>query len=126
MRHAILVSLVPFLFAAAAFARDPIDDGKLQLKPVKNDRFEAAEFTFGKAELYGYVADLKDSGKITGIVLRNGEKATTEQKHIVAVTAQAQHLDAFIDLDGKRQPLADPTPAADSTPPAIGEGGGAR
>ncbi len=107
------------LVAMSAFARDPIRDGKLQVTPAKNDRFEAAEYTLGKAELYGYVSDLKDTKKITGIVLLRGDKSTDMQKHLIAITAKAQQIDAFIDLDGKMQPLVDPTPTPDAPPPAL-------
>jgi len=113
MRKLLMALLAVFAFASTALARDPIKDDRVQLKPAKDSRFEAAEFTMGKAELYGYVGDLKDRKKITGIVLLSGDKATTEQKHIVAVIAKAQSLDAFIDLDGKVQPLVDPAPTAE-------------
>lgn len=121
MRKSIVLSFAAFSLAAAslAFARDPIRDGKLQITPAKADRFEAAEYTLGKAELYGYVSDLKDTKKITGIVLLKGDRATDMQKHLVAITAKAQQLDAFIDLDGKMQTLVDPTPSADASPPPI-------
>ena len=121
MRKFIVLSLsaLSLVAATSAFARDPIHDGKLQVAPAKADRFEAAEYTLGKAELYGYVSDLKDSKKITGIVLLKGDRATDVQKHLIAITAKAQQLDAFIDLDGKMQTLVDPTPTADASPPPI-------
>jgi hypothetical protein len=127
MRKFIAVSFAAISLAAAslAFARDPIRDGKLQVMPAKGDRFEAAEYTLGKAELWGYVSDLKDSKKITGIMLLHGDKATDMQKHLIAITAKAQQLDAFIDLDGKTQPLVDPTPSTDTTPPPIDNAGAA-
>ncbi len=115
----ILFAISSLCIAAAGFARDPIDDGRLQVKPYKTDRFEAAEYILGKAEFFGYVGDLKDSKKITGIVLLKGDRASDEQKHVVAITAKAQNLEAFIDLDGKVQPLIDPTPAASAVPPPI-------
>ena len=120
MRKSIAATVaVLSLVAVSAFARDPIRDGKLQITPAKNDRFEAAEYTLGKAELYGYVSDLKDTKKITGIMLLRGDKSTDMQKHLIAITAKAQQLEAFIDLDGKVQPLVDPTPTPDAPPPAI-------
>ena len=128
MRKFILASLAAVaVFATSfAFARDPIHDGRLEIKPAKDDHFEAAEYTLGKAELYGYVSDLKEAKKITGIVLLRGDKATPNQKHLIAITAKAQSLDAFIDLDGKVQPLTDPTPSpAAMTPPAIENSGAA-
>jgi hypothetical protein len=125
MRKSIVVSLaaVSLAVASLAFARDPIRDGKLQISPAKGDRFEAAEYTLGKAELYGYVSELKDSKKITGIVMLHGDRATDMQKHLIAITAKAQQIDAFIDLDGKTQTLVDPTPSTDTTPPPIENSG---
>jgi hypothetical protein len=113
------------LGASLAFARDPIHDGRLEIKPAKDDHFEAAEYTLGKAELYGYVSDLKDTKKITGILLLRGDKATPNQKHLIAITAKAQSIEAFIDLDGKVQPLTDPTPSPDTAPapPALDNAG---
>jgi hypothetical protein len=121
MRKIVVVSfaVASMCLAVAGFARDPIDNGRLQVKPVKNDRYEAAEYILGKAELFGYVGDVKDTKKITGIVLLKGDHASVEQKHIIAITAKAQHIDAFIDLDGKVQPLVDPTPAAGAAPPPL-------
>jgi hypothetical protein len=127
MRKLIVLSfaVVSLIAATSAFARDPIKDGKLMISPAKADHFEAAEYTLGKAELYGYVSELKDSKKITGIVIMHGDKATDMQKHLIAITAKAQQIDAFIDLDGKTQTLVDPTPSPDTTPPAIDDSGAA-
>jgi len=115
--HKLLIALLAVsVIASTALARDPIKDGRVQLKPAKDSRFEAAEFTMGKAELFGYIGDLKDTKKVTGIVLLSGDKATTEQKHVIAVIAKAQNLDAFIDLDGQVQPLVDPAPTTEAAP----------
>lgn len=119
------IAAVVALSASLAFARDPIHDGKLEVKPAKDDHFEAAEYTLGKAELYGYVSDLKDTKKITGILLLRGDKATDRQKHLIAITAKAQQLESFIDMDGKVQPLVDPTPSPDAAPPALDNAGAA-
>ncbi len=125
MRRFIAISFAVLSLGAAtlAFARDPIKDGKLMITPAKADRFEAAEYTLGKAELYGYVSDLKETKKITGIVIMKGDKATDMQKHLIAITAKALQVDAFIDLDGKTQTLVDPTPSTDTTPPPIDNAG---
>ena len=55
------MAAVAFFATSLAFARDPIHDGRLEVKPAKDDHFEAAEYTLGKAELYGYVSELKDT-----------------------------------------------------------------
>lgn len=121
MRKSTVMSAAIALFfvAGASHARDAINDGNLQVRPIKNSQYEAGEYRFGKAELFGYVGDLKDNKKITGIVLKQGDKASDEQKHIIAETAKTQQIEAFIELDGKLQPLVDPTPAASVAPPPI-------
>ncbi len=126
MRKLILAATaaVAVFATSLAVARDPIHDGRLEIKPAKDDHFEAAEYTLGKAELYGYLSDLRETKKITGILLQRGDKATPNQKHLIAISAKALSLEAFIDLDGKVQPLIDPTPSpADTAPPAIDNAG---
>lgn len=121
MRKSIVTSaaIALFVLAGASHARDAITDGKLQVKPAKDNQYQVGEYRFGKAELFGYVGDLKDDKKITGIELLQGDKASVEQKHMIAEIAETQHLDAVIDLGGKVQPLVDPTPAAVVVPPAV-------
>ena len=75
-------------------------------------------YVLGKAELFGYIGELKDSKQITGIVLRDADRATPEQKHLLVVTAQAQKIDALMDTHGKLEPPADPTPPAAPATPA--------
>lgn len=107
-------------FMAGAIASDGIDDGRVMVKAVKNNAFSTSAYVMGKAELFGYIGDLKDTKKITGIVLRNPDKATPEQKHVLAITAQAQHLEALVEDDGKLVALVDPlaAPAAPVAPAA--------
>ncbi|MHB8678343.1 MAG: hypothetical protein ACYC7G_01240 [Rudaea sp.] len=113
MYKSIVAAAAASLFVfAAAFAGDAIDDGHLLVKPAKNDTFATGEFIMGKAELFGYIGDLKDTKKITGIVLRDADRASAEQKHLLVETANAQHIDALVEVDGKLQPLADPMAAA--------------
>lgn len=100
-------------------ARDSFDGDRLVVTPYKGDTFATGEYRFGKAELYGYVGDLKDSKHIRGVLLRDGGKASDEQKHIVATIAQSQQIDAVIELDGKQQPLVDPKPAAAVAAPEV-------
>ena len=105
------------LTAFVAQARDAFDGDRLVVKPYKGDTFETGEYRFGKMELFGYVGDLKDSKHIKGMLLRDGGKASDEQKHIIATIAQSQQIDAVIELDGKQQPLVDPKPAPAATAP---------
>jgi hypothetical protein len=109
-----LAALALIFCVNVAFARDAIDGHRVVIKPYKDGSFAAGEFRFGKAELFGYVGDLKDSKKITGMLLRDSAKATDEQKHVIAEIAKAQQLDAIVEVDGKEQPLVDPKAAADA------------
>lgn len=120
MRKIIVLAIgASVALASAAYAR-PVVDGRLQVEPAKDNKYIVDNSRFGKAELFGYVGDFVDGKKITGILLLKGDKATDEQKHVIAITATTQHIDAFIDLDGKVQPLVDPTPSAAPAPaPAI-------
>jgi hypothetical protein len=110
----LLVALA--LISNAALARS-IVDGKLQVKPLKDNKFQVDAYKFGKVEFFGYVGDQVESKKITGLTLLDGEKATDEQKHVISSTAKTQKIDAFIEIDGKPQPLIDDRPAA--APPAL-------
>lgn len=105
-------------FANLAFAR-AIVDGRLQVEPAGDSKYIVDNNKLGKAEFFGYVGDFVDNKKITAILLLKGEKASDEQKHVVAITAATQHIDAFINLDGKIQPLVDPTPSKPAAPPAL-------
>lgn len=103
------------LIAGTAFAR-PIVDGKLQVTPLKDNKFQVDAYKFGKVEFFGYVGDIVESKKITGIVLLKGENATDEQKHVISSTARTQKINAFIEIDGKEQPLIDDRPVAPPPP----------
>ena len=116
MTLAIGASLMAATVAVAARA---IVDGRLQVEPAGDNRYIVDNNKLGKAEFFGFVGDFVDSKKITGILLLKGDKATDEQKHVVAITAQTQHIEAFIDLGGKVQPLVDPTPSKPAAAPAI-------
>ena len=121
MRRIIMIPAIcaVTVFATVAYAR-PVVDGRLQVEPAKDNKYIIDNSKFGKAEFFGYVGDFVDSKKITGIVLLKGDRASDEQKHVVAITAATQHIDAFIDKDGKIIPLVDPVPSATpAAPPPI-------
>jgi hypothetical protein len=105
--------------ATLAVAARAIIDGRLQVEPAGDNRYIVDNSKLGKAEFFGFVGDFVDGKKITGILLLKGDKATDEQKHVVAITAQTQHIEAFIDLGGKVQPLVDPTPSKPAAAPAV-------
>jgi len=119
MRKPLLASVAFCALAGAFFsaqARD-IQDGKLLVKPAKDNKYIVDSNKLGKAEFFGVVGDYVETKKITGIMLRDGANATDEQKHIVAITAKTQKIDAFVELDGKEIALVDPLPSAPTTPP---------
>jgi hypothetical protein len=104
LRKFIITSTVIALFCLGGMchARD------LTVKPGKDNTYEVEGYRFGKAEFFGYVGYLKDSKKITGILMKKGEQASAEQKHVVFETAQTQQLAAFIDEGGQIKPLTEP------------------
>ncbi|HET9032360.1 MAG TPA: hypothetical protein VFN25_05575 [Dokdonella sp.] len=106
----LLLMLVMSLFLATAAQAGSIEDGRVVVKPVKENRYQVDGYTFGKAELFGYVSDLKETKKITGIVLKNGRskssKATDEQRDSVASIGSTLQLETFTDDGGDLEPLA--------------------
>ncbi len=94
--------LAGMLLMTAAVAAD-IKDGRAIVSPTKEDRFSIDSFTFGKAELFGYVSDLKDTKKITGLVLRakkGKDVASEEQKRAIGSIANTLQLESFL-MEGK-------------------------
>ena len=91
-------------FMASAVHAGDIRDGRAIVTPMKDDQYKIDSYTFGKAELFGYISDLKETKKITGIVLKNGhgddKKATDEQRHSVASIGNTLQLETFTQ-DGK-------------------------
>lgn len=119
MRKPVLVSVAFCALLGASLgapARD-IQDGKLLVKPAKENKYIVDNSKLGKAEFFGVVGDYVETKKITGITLRDGANATDEQKHIVAITAKTQKIDAFVEIGGKEIALIDPLPSAPATPP---------
>lgn len=121
MRKSVITLAICAATMAASFTvlARPIVDGRLQVEPSGENRYIVDNSKMGKAEFFGYVGDFVETKKITGIVLLKGDKATDEQKHVVAITAATQHIEAFIDQGGKIQPLVDPTPGKPAAAPAV-------
>ncbi|MEO7014296.1 MAG: hypothetical protein ABI127_08270 [Dokdonella sp.] len=101
---ALLLLLALGLFLAGVAHAASIRDGRAIVTPAKGDRYSIDSYTFGKAELFGYMSDLKETKKITGIVLKNGSnkdsQATDEQRHSVASIGNTLQLETFTQ-DGK-------------------------
>jgi hypothetical protein len=100
----LLLLLVLSLFLAGLAHAGSIRDGRAVVTPAKQDRYTIDSYTFGKAELFGYISDLKETKKITGIILKNGRSedshATDEQRHSVASIGNTLQLETFTQ-DGK-------------------------
>lgn len=118
--------MLSFAVMSVAFARSDVHDGNAIVKPVKGDKFSIDGAVMGKAELYGYMGDLRDREQFSGIVLKRG--GTDEQRQVIGSIARTLGLKAFEDDGGLKPidlPQAAPTPAAppienkdDATPPA--------
>jgi len=67
--------------------------------------------------LFGYIGGLNDHHKLTTPLLLNGEKASVRQKHLLVEIANAQQLDAMVEISGEQQSLADPLTVAASVLP---------
>lgn len=105
----LLLLVLSFFLAGLAHAAS-IRDGRAVVTPAKEDHYTIDSYTFGKAELFGYLSDLKETKKITGIVLKNGRskdsKATDEQRKSIASIGNTLQLETFTQ-DGKELvPLA--------------------
>ncbi|HMM66649.1 MAG TPA: hypothetical protein PKC03_06875 [Dokdonella sp.] len=109
MRSALVLSMLALFLSGVVHAGD-IRDGRAIVTPAKEDRYKIDSYTFGKAELFGYISELKETKKITGIVLKNGRresnKATDEQRHSVASIGNTLHLETFTQDGGELMPLA--------------------
>jgi hypothetical protein len=88
--------LVGFIGSAPlAVARDfeDIEDGKLLVEPEKDAKFSVEGYIMGKAQLFGYVSDLKDRETFDGIVLEEG--GDDSQRAAIRSIAETLELEAF-------------------------------
>ncbi|MFC4821208.1 hypothetical protein ACFO6Q_12800 [Dokdonella ginsengisoli] len=110
-----LVLAAGMVVAAGAYARSDVRDGNAMVQPVKSDRYSIDGSTMGKAELFGYISDLKDREELTGIVLKKG--GSDEQRKSIGSIARTLQLKAFEQVDGELKPIDQP--AAAPAPPPI-------
>jgi hypothetical protein len=110
-----LVLAAGMIVAAGAYARSDVRDGNAMVQPVKNDRYSIDGSTMGKAELFGYISDLKDRETLTGIVLKKG--GSDEQRKSIGSIARTLQLKAFEQVDGELKAIEQP--AAAPAPPPI-------
>ena len=103
--------------AAGAYARSDVRDGNAMVAPVKQDKYSIDGTTMGKAELYGYIGDLRDREHLTGIVLKRG--GNDDQRHVIGSIARTLQLKAFEQDGGDLKPIDLPAAAPTPAPPAI-------
>lgn len=99
----------------SAFARSDVRDGNAMVGPVKTDKYSIDGSIMGKAELYGYMGDLRDREHITGIVLKRG--GNDDQRHVIGSIARTLQLKAFEQDGGDLKPID--LPAVAPPPPPI-------
>jgi hypothetical protein len=117
LRNLVFVAGVAVL--GTAFARSDVRDGNAMVVPVKGDKYSIDGSTMGKAELFGYISDLKDREKLTGLVLKHG--GDDEQRKSVASIAKTLELKAFEQDGGDLKPIDAPAGAAPPPPPIEGK-----
>lgn len=96
-----------------AFARSDVRDGNAMVTPAKGEKYSIDSATMGKAELFGYISDLKDREHLTGVVLKRG--GDDAQRKVIGSIARTLELKAF-EQDGELKPI-DLPPAAPTPPP---------
>jgi hypothetical protein len=105
----LLVLLALGLFLAGVAEAGSIRDGRVMVTPAKEERYKIDSYTLGKAELFGYISELKETKKITGIVLKNGRskdsQASDEQRHSIASIGNTLQLETFTQEGGDLKPL---------------------
>ena len=105
----LLIFLVLGFFLSGLVHAASIRDGNAVVTPAKEDRYQIDSYTFGKAELFGYISELKETKKITGIVLKNGNKkdskATEEQLQSIASIGNSLQLETFTQEGRELTPL---------------------
>lgn len=114
-------AMLAFVLAAtgSAFARSDVRDGNAMVKPQGEDKYSIDGFTMGKAELFGYISELKETQSATGIVLKRG--GNDEQRHVIGSIARTLQLKAF-EQDGRDLKSIDlPPEAATPAPPPVDE-----
>ncbi|MFI4970834.1 MAG: hypothetical protein ACHP7D_11565 [Lysobacterales bacterium] len=100
-----------------AQARSDVRDGNAMIQPVKGDKYSIDGATMGKAELYGYIGDLRDREHLTGLVLKRG--GDDEQRHVIGSIARTLQLKAFEQDGGDLKPIDLPAAAPTPPPPPI-------
>jgi hypothetical protein len=115
MRAALLA--LALIATGSAFARSDVRDGNAMVKPQKADKYSIDGFQMGKAELFGYISELKETQSLTGIVLKRG--GNDEQRRVIGSIARTLQLRAFEQDGGDLKPIDLPPEAATPAPPPV-------
>ncbi|MCU7372913.1 hypothetical protein [Tahibacter amnicola] len=107
MKRFIFALFTSLLFSFSAFAAKDIKDGNAYVKAVEQDQFLFEGNPLGKNMLLGSLQGLKDEGKITGVVLRNADKATDNHKHLLKVIADYLKIAAYTESNNQLTPLGE-------------------
>lgn len=106
MKRFLLTLFATFGLIVAAHAAKDVKDGNAYVKAVDKDQFLFQGNPLGKNMLMSSLQELKDDSGLTGVVLRNPDKASAEHKHLLKVIADYLQINAYAG-DGKDlQPLA--------------------
>lgn len=109
MKRSLLIAAFATLlaFTSLASARDmhDIKDGKLMIQPKSDTRFSVEGNIMGKAQLFGYVSDLKDHETFDSIVI--GEGADDAQRNAIRSIANTLQLKPFVQTGSELTPIGD-------------------
>lgn len=111
MKRLFISLLLAPMFAVGALAAD-VKDGNAWIKALPKDQYQIDRTPMGKNMLTGYLQELKDSKHITGLVLRNPDDASSEQKRLLRIMADYLQIEAYSADGGKLEPLPAAAPAA--------------
>lgn len=106
MKRFLLVLFASFGLAFAAFAARDVKNGNAYIKAIDKEQFLFQGNPLGKNMLLGSLQELKDEGKLTGVVLSNPDKASAEHKHLLKVIADYLQVEAYSGAGKNLQPLA--------------------
>lgn len=107
MKRILLALFAVFGLAFAAYAAKDVKDGNAYVKAVDAEQFLFQGNPLGKNMLLGSLQELKDEGKLTGVVLRNPDKASAQHKHLLKVIADYLQIQAYSGEGKDLQPLTE-------------------
>jgi hypothetical protein len=110
----VAVALAMAAAAAGMASAKDVRDGNAMVTPARGDRYTIDGSTMGKAELFGYLSDLKDTDHLTGVVLKRG--GDDEQRRVIGSIAKTLGLASFEQDGGDLKPIAQPAAAAPAPP----------